>query len=72
VNIVGPIRSIYRWRGEICRDDEDLLLIKATRPRYTALEAGSKRCTRTTRPKWSRCRSRWVAGVSRMDQKHDR
>ena len=39
VNIVGPIRSIYRWQGEICRDDEHLLLIKTTRPRYAALEA---------------------------------
>ena len=39
VNILGPIRSIYRWQGEIARDDEHLLLIKTTRPRYAALEA---------------------------------
>jgi len=39
VNVVGPIRSIYRWQGEICRDDEHLLLIKTTRARYAALEA---------------------------------
>ena len=39
VNIVGPIRSIYRWQGEICRDDEHLLLIKTTDAGYTALEA---------------------------------
>lgn len=39
VNIVGPIRSIYRWQGEISRDDELLLLIKTTRARYAALEA---------------------------------
>jgi periplasmic divalent cation tolerance protein len=38
VNIVGPIRSIYRWQGEICRDDERLLVIKTTRERYAALE----------------------------------
>lgn len=38
VNIVGPIRSIYRWQGEICRDDEHLLLIKTTRARYPAVE----------------------------------
>ena len=39
VNIVGPMRSIYRWQGEICRDDEHLLLIKTTSARYAALEA---------------------------------
>lgn len=38
VNIIGPIRSIYRWQGEIARDDEHLLLIKTTRARYAALE----------------------------------
>jgi periplasmic divalent cation tolerance protein len=42
VNIVGPIRSIYRWQGEISRDDESLLLIKTTRARYAALEARVK------------------------------
>ena len=39
VNIVGPIRSIYRWQGEVCRDDEHLLLIKTTAAGYAALEA---------------------------------
>ena len=39
VNVIGPIRSVYRWQGEICRDDEHLLMIKTTRPRYAALEA---------------------------------
>ena len=39
VNIVGPIRSIYRWQGEICRDDEQLLVIKTTRGCFAALEA---------------------------------
>lgn len=39
VNIVGPIRSIYRWQGEICRDDEHLLLIKTTAGAYAALDA---------------------------------
>ncbi len=42
VNIVGPIRSIYRWNGEICRDDEHLLLIKTTESCYAALEARIK------------------------------
>lgn len=39
VNLVGPIRSVYRWQGEIRRDDEHLLLIKTTRAQYAALEA---------------------------------
>lgn len=39
VNILGPVRSIYRWRGEVCREDEHLLVIKSTRVRYAALEA---------------------------------
>lgn len=42
VNIVGPIRSIYRWQGKVCRDDEHLLLIKTTTARYAALEARVK------------------------------
>jgi periplasmic divalent cation tolerance protein len=39
VNLVGPIRSIYRWQGAVCRDDEHLLLIKTTPAGYPALEA---------------------------------
>lgn len=42
VNVVGPIRSIYRWQGELCRDDEHLLLMKTTRDRYLELEARVK------------------------------
>ena len=42
VNVLGPVRSIYRWQGEICRDDEHLLVIKTTRARYAALEARVK------------------------------
>lgn len=39
VNIVAAIRSIYRWEGAVCRDDEALLVIKTTQERYAALEA---------------------------------
>jgi periplasmic divalent cation tolerance protein len=42
VNVLGPVRSIYRWQGEVCRDDEHLLMIKSTRARYAALEARVK------------------------------
>ena len=41
-NLVRPIRSIYRWQGEICRDDEHLMLIKTTREHYASLEARVK------------------------------
>ena len=39
VNIVGPVRSIYRWEGEVCKDDEYLLVIKTTQRCYQMLEA---------------------------------
>lgn len=39
VNVVPHIASTYRWRGEVCRDDEALLLIKTTADRFEALRA---------------------------------
>lgn len=30
VNIVGPIRSVYRWKGKVEREEEYLLLVKTT------------------------------------------
>lgn len=39
VHVIGPIRSVYRWQGELCRDDEHLLLVKTSRERYGSLEA---------------------------------
>lgn len=38
VNIVPGIRSIYRWKGEICEDDEILLIMKTRRDRFEILE----------------------------------
>jgi periplasmic divalent cation tolerance protein len=35
VNIVGPVRSIYRWQGEVHNDREYLMLIK-TRTRLVS------------------------------------
>lgn len=46
VNIVPGIRSIYRWQGEICRDDETLLLIKSHDRMWTRLEE----CIRDVHP----------------------
>ena len=36
---VLPIRSAYVWKGEIARDDEQLLLIKARTADWPAIEA---------------------------------
>jgi periplasmic divalent cation tolerance protein len=38
VNVLGPVRSIYRWNGELCDDAEHQLVIKTRRGRYAALE----------------------------------
>lgn len=39
VNILGPMRSIYRWENEVRRDDEWLLVIKAPTTQFEALAA---------------------------------
>ena len=38
VQILPEIRSIFRWKGEITRENEVLLLVKTTRARFTELE----------------------------------
>ena len=39
VNVVGPMRSIYRWKGAIEREQEYLLIIKTTSERAADLTA---------------------------------
>jgi len=39
VNILAPCSSVYRWQGEIQRDEEHPLLIKTAQDRYADLEA---------------------------------
>ena len=38
VNLVSPIRSIYRWEGKICDEKEWLLVIKTHMARFDDLE----------------------------------
>jgi periplasmic divalent cation tolerance protein len=37
VNRIPGIASTYRWQGKICRDSEQLLVIKTTRERFEAV-----------------------------------
>lgn len=38
-NVIGPIRSIYRWQGAVEEADEHLVLLKARGSDVAALEA---------------------------------
>uniref|UniRef100_A0A832A6X6 Divalent-cation tolerance protein CutA n=1 Tax=Desulfacinum infernum TaxID=35837 RepID=A0A832A6X6_9BACT len=42
VNIIPAVRSLYRWKGEICDDSECLLLVKTTSHVFPLLEARVK------------------------------
>ena len=33
VNVLPGARSVYRWEGEVCRDEEAVLLMETTRDR---------------------------------------
>ncbi|MGD8495216.1 MAG: divalent-cation tolerance protein CutA [Gemmatimonadales bacterium] len=37
VNLIPAVSSVYRWEGQVRRDDEALALIKTTRPALDAL-----------------------------------
>jgi periplasmic divalent cation tolerance protein len=38
VNVVGPVRSIYRWEGTVQRDQEWLLIIKTRGALFARLD----------------------------------
>jgi periplasmic divalent cation tolerance protein len=42
VNLIGPVRSIYRWQGSIEEADEWQLVVKARAADLSALEARVK------------------------------
>jgi len=37
-NLLPGVRSIYRWQGKVCHDDEILLVIKTSEKRFDDLE----------------------------------
>jgi periplasmic divalent cation tolerance protein len=39
VNILGPVHSIYKWKGAVNYDDEHLLIIKSRRAAFPDVEA---------------------------------
>ncbi len=39
VNIISGVRSVYRWRGTICKDSEYLLVIKTLEEEYDQVAA---------------------------------
>lgn len=38
VNVIPGMRSFYEWKGEVCRDQEFVLLIKSRKDVYPRLE----------------------------------
>ncbi|MGB8772326.1 MAG: divalent-cation tolerance protein CutA [Candidatus Korobacteraceae bacterium] len=42
VNIVGPIRSVYRWKQTVANESEYLLLIKTTAEHAAQLQSAFK------------------------------
>lgn len=38
VNVLPGVQSTYVWEGEVCREEEDTLLIKTTDERYEAMK----------------------------------
>jgi len=42
VNLISPIRSIYRWEGKIWDEKEWMLIIKTQRQRFEELEGKVK------------------------------
>jgi len=50
VNIVDGVASIYRWQGEVTRDNETLMIVKTTDERYDELERRVKELHSYTTP----------------------
>ncbi|HEY9776093.1 MAG TPA: divalent-cation tolerance protein CutA [Planktothrix sp.] len=42
VNILPALTSVYEWKGELCQEEESMLIIKSTRELFQRLEARLK------------------------------
>jgi periplasmic divalent cation tolerance protein len=38
VNLVGAVRSVYRWKGEVCSEEECMIIAKTTDARFAELK----------------------------------
>ena len=34
VNVISGLTSVYRWKGEVCRDPESLMIVKTTAEKH--------------------------------------
>lgn len=76
VNIVGPIRSVYRWENAIQRDDEWLLIAKTRADQFAAVAARVRAVHSYTTPEvialpitvGSDAYLDWLRGVTRQAQ----
>ena len=55
-----PLRSVYRWQGQLQRSDEVQLLIKTDAARLAELEQAVRELHSYTTPEWLH----WPAGAS--------
>ena len=58
VNVLPPMMSIYRWKGDVQRDTERQLVIKTSARAWTRCRRASVNCTRTSSRRSSSCLSR--------------
>lgn len=50
VNILPPIRSIYRWQGKVADEKEFLMFVKSTRELFSELRAAISKLHSYTTP----------------------
>ena len=42
-NIVSPVHSIFQWKGELCKEEEALLILKSTTKNFQEIKAVVKK-----------------------------